>query len=276
MYESFFSCPVIDFSNVTTYFEQHYADSQAYEKLSGSFNQAPPFPSFWMESKARSIHPEIRSFGVFIRSVDFEQAKAEMSAIQFKVAPRWLLVGDIFDETSAQVFGPLFRTVLPIVETGETATANGDPVFWATNLVTGNPAEGDEIHITMDMLAPLSLALTFMHCKGVTLIDNAPPAPLQKKHLKKHRDAQPLVTYKTILIQPATRVLKEEGQIDELGIAKALHICRGHFKHFSEDRRLFGKLTGTFWWPSHIRGSEKAGIAIRDYQVNPSKDIERT
>lgn len=171
-------------------------------------------------------------------------------------------------------YGPLIRTTLPIVETGETAIANGDPVFWATDLTTNEPAEGDMIHVAMDMLAPLSLALTFMHCKGVELVDNVPPAPLQKKHLKKHRDARPLVTYKTILIQPATRVLKEEGQIDQQGMAKALHICRGHFKHFTEDRPLFGKLSGMFWWPSHIRGSENAGLAIRDYRVSPPKHGE--
>lgn len=272
MYESFFTCPVIDFSNVTAYFEQHYAESCAYESLSKSFNQAPPFPCFWMESKARSIHPELSTYGIFVRTIDFEQAKDEMKAIPFGVQPKWLLLGDIFDEMVAtKPYGPLIRTMLPIVETGETAIANGEPVFWATDLTTGEPAEGDMIHVAMDMLAPLSLALTFMHCKGVSLVDNIPPAPLQKKHLKKRRNAQPLVTYKTILIQSAMRVLKDEGHIDQHGMAKALHICRGHFKHFAEDRPLFGKLSGTFWWPSHIRGSENAGVAIRDYRVSPPK-----
>lgn len=270
MYESFFTCPVIDFSNVTEYFEQHYANSHAYEALSKSFNQAPPFPSFWMESKARPIHPELRTYGVFVRTIDFEQVSDELKVIPFEVKPKWLLLGDIFDEMVASYpYGPLIRTMLPILETGESAVANGEPAFWATDSTIGNPAEGDMIDVAADMLAPLSLALTFMHCKGVELVDNVPPEPLQKKHLKKHRDARPLVTYKTILIQPATRVLKEEGNIDQDGMAMALHICRGHFKHFTEVRPLFGKLSGTFWWPSHIRGSENAGVAIRDYKVSP-------
>lgn len=270
MYESFFTCPVIDFTNVTEYFEQHCAESRAYESLSKSFNQAPPFPSFWMESKARPIHPELCSYGVFVRTLDFEQVSDEMAAIPFDIKPKWLLVGDIFDEMIAEEpYGPIIRTMLPVLETGETAIADGHPRIWATDLTTGESAEGDMIHIAMDMIAPLSLALTFMHCKGVTLVDNVPPAPLQKKHLKRHRDGRPLVTYKTILIQPATRVLREEGQIETQGMAKALHICRGHFKHFSEDRPLFGKMSGTFWWPSHIRGSESAGVAIRDYKVSP-------
>src|ERR1039457_1905747 len=93
MYESFSTSPVIDFSNVTVYFEQHYTGSRAYESLSKSFNQAPPFPSFWMESKARSIHPELSTYGVFMRTIDFEQATDEMKVVRFEVEPKWLLLG---------------------------------------------------------------------------------------------------------------------------------------------------------------------------------------
>lgn len=84
MYESFFACPVIDFSNVTEYFERNYSESRAYESLSKSFNQAPPFACFWMESKARSIHPELRTYGVFVRTIDFEQVSDKMKTIRLK------------------------------------------------------------------------------------------------------------------------------------------------------------------------------------------------
>jgi hypothetical protein len=273
MYETFLSCPVIDFSNVTTYFEQHYVDMRAYASVARSFNQAPPFPSFWLESKARSLHPELTRYGIFVRSLEYSQVEDELKDVPFDQPPKWLLVGDIFTEASTRAYGPIFRLTLPIAETGETALSNGNPIIWATDLTTGQPAAGDAADIVLDMSAPMSLALTFMHCKGVTLVDNIPPAGLQKKHQRKNSgSAMPLVTYKTILIQPATRVLSVEGNIDSLGMEKALHICRGHFKHFSETRPLFGKLAGTFWWPSHIRGSEDAGTAVRDYSVRPPSD----
>ena len=35
---------------------------------------------------------------------------------------------------------------------------------------------------------------------------------------------------------------------------QALHICRGHFKTFTDIAPLFGKLRGTYWWADHIRG----------------------
>ncbi len=273
MYESFFDCPVIDFSNVTAFFEEHYVDSRAYASIAKSFNQAPPFQAFWMESKARPLHPELCTYGVFVRSLEFEQVEAELKGVPFERAPKWLLVGDIFDETSRRAYGPVFRITLPVLETGESAVVKDDPIIWATDLTTGQPVEGDAADVVLNMSAPMSLALTFMHCKGVTLVDNTPPAGLQKKHLRKHRgQVHPLVTYKTILIQPATRVLSVEGSIEQQGMAKALHICRGHFKHFSEDRPLFGRLSGTYWWPSHIRGLASTGIAVRDYRISPSSE----
>lgn len=59
-----------------------------------------------------------------------------------------------------------------------------------------------------------------------------------------------------------------EGRSGELGLRKALHICRGHFKHF-EDKPLFGRVRGTFWWGSMVRGTESKGKVIHDYEVTP-------
>ena len=47
---------------------------------------------------------------------------------------------------------------------------------------------------------------------------------------------------------------------------KALHICRGHFKDFS-NHGLFGKYRGTYWWPMHTRGSSDNGLVVKDYRV---------
>jgi hypothetical protein len=48
---------------------------------------------------------------------------------------------------------------------------------------------------------------------------------------------------------------------------KALHIARGHFAHYTEDRPLFGKYTGTFWRPAHVRGSADFGTVKSTYKV---------
>jgi hypothetical protein len=56
------------------------------------------------------------------------------------------------------------------------------------------------------------------------------------------------------------------GGKDGISLAKALHICRGHFKNF-DDKPLFGKLTGTYWWQPHVRGTAEAGIVEKDYRI---------
>lgn len=44
-------------------------------------------------------------------------------------------------------------------------------------------------------------------------------------------------------------------------------LVRGHFKTYTEEAPLFGKLTGTFWVPSHARGDASLGLAEKDYNL---------
>jgi hypothetical protein len=55
-----------------------------------------------------------------------------------------------------------------------------------------------------------------------------------------------------------------------------MHICRGHFKDFTE-KGLFGdqKMKGTFWWHSYVRGTPHR-VMFKDYNIsgptNPRKE----
>jgi len=72
--------------------------------------------------------------------------------------------------------------------------------------------------------------------------------------------------------EPMTKALKTEGGIEKSGPRKALHLVRGHFKSFSADKPLFGRVVGTFWWESSIRGSLAKGRVEKDYEVNPPQE----
>ncbi len=50
-------------------------------------------------------------------------------------------------------------------------------------------------------------------------------------------------------------------------VEKAMHICRGHFSRYTEEKPLFGKYAGLFWIPMHVRGSVKNGVVDKDYQL---------
>ena len=45
------------------------------------------------------------------------------------------------------------------------------------------------------------------------------------------------------------------------------HYCRGHFATYTEEKPLFGKYSGKFWIPAHVRGSVKNGAVVKDYCV---------
>lgn len=113
------------------------------------------------------------------------------------------------------------------------------------------------------VLLPL-LTLSFMNCKNVTLHSVCPSERLNHALLKRGRT--PHLTYKVLDIHPMKRILATEGRISEVGLQKALHICRGHFKNF-DNRPLFGKLRGQYWWDAHVRGDIKSGVVIKDYNV---------
>jgi len=112
------------------------------------------------------------------------------------------------------------------------------------------------------------LTFLFSNCRNVTVHDSTPALSRQQR-----RHGPPAITYKVLDIAPMTRVLHDEGDIEHNGIKKALHICRGHFSHYTSEKPLFGKYEGTFWTPMHLRGSAEHGIVVKDYQVEPRDDL---
>jgi hypothetical protein len=263
--------PVIDISNVFHYCIQHNLNIPGKQRNSfvDSLTLIPPFQECWMEGK--TSHPEVSTLGVQLK---FDTGAAGLGPTPKNVGlspePDHLLKGEIIVELRGARYLAAHRFTIPMTQDGTQCRVVDNGNFLGPALLVHKAmdvacsAEIDEL--AQDFIDAVCLALTFMHCKNVTVVDNCPAKPLQKKHLRTSR--YPLFTYKTIKIEPAKEVLRSVGNVAENGLAKALHICRGHFKVFDE-HPLFGKIQGKFWWPSHVRGSESAGVAVRDYRVNP-------
>jgi len=115
------------------------------------------------------------------------------------------------------------------------------------------------------------MGISMMHCRNVELVTNRPPLPLNKKNIKHH--GIPLTTYKTLTIEPVKKILDTEGRQGEVGVKKALHICRGHFKTY-RGRGLFGKLKGVFWWTEHHRGRKEYGEVIKGYEIKTQEESD--
>lgn len=151
--------------------------------------------------------------------------------------------------------------MVPITSTGNWSRFN--TIFSSDDL----PEDASEVMLGnfAKYVSPVLLAISFMHCKNVTMEQVVPPAPFSKKHQKKH--GRPLEKYHVLNIEPMKKVLRTEGQSEKTGLRQALHICRGHFKDFSKGTGLFGKYKGLYWWDSQVRGSHTEGIVDKDYNV---------
>lgn len=112
---------------------------------------------------------------------------------------------------------------------------------------------------------PLFAANSFMHCKNVEFVDQIPTKIENQKRKKKGK--LPFFRFKTLNIQGVRKIIDNEMEKQNVGLKKALHICRGHFATYTDENPLFGKITGTFWKPMHLRGNGKIGTIIKDYSV---------
>lgn len=135
-------------------------------------------------------------------------------------------------------------------------------VGWRNRL----PVQPDSsIRDFLDWMACVCLAtLTFMNCKNVTLKETSNEA--MRKAFERRRGCKPL-RYHVLNIESV--IARTRGASGGLSMFNALHMCRGHFKTFTKERPLFGKVAGRFWWGYQARGTPEAGVVVKDYRVKP-------
>jgi hypothetical protein len=111
--------------------------------------------------------------------------------------------------------------------------------------------------------------ITLLNCKNVHAREQPCDAKLAKRYEERHGHKRP--RYYVLDIEPMRQKFRDaNGGKDGISLAKALHICRGHFKNFDE-KPLFGKLKGTYWWQPHVRGDAEAGVVDKDYRIKLEK-----
>jgi hypothetical protein len=125
----------------------------------------------------------------------------------------------------------------------------------------------------LTLLVPCLMSICFLHIKGVTLTETAPPSKLIKRSRKEQKE--PPCTYHVLRIQPFRKILEREGGSAQAGVRKALHICRGtyHYYRDEEGHRFFGRGGNrVVWVPTHRRGSIERGLIDKSYKVEKPKE----
>jgi len=105
--------------------------------------------------------------------------------------------------------------------------------------------------------------LIFMNCHNVTLNRIAKPARAQRKFEKRYHVRRPsfhvIEVHKTMV-----RNVYEQGIANET--VMHAHMVRGHVKHYGEHNKLFGRIAGSWFWQSHVRG-DIGTPTVSDYRV---------
>lgn len=125
----------------------------------------------------------------------------------------------------------------------------------------GLPAMDEETIVALASLA-------FLHCKNVTTQEHRPSRQVARAL---QRDSLPIVTHKTIIVAGGSRRQSDAGATGVPDRGVSLHIVRGHFALYTEDKPLFGRpgQVGAYYHPQHTRGSAQVGTVDHDYKVGP-------
>jgi len=262
--------PVLLIDNVADYY--YTASDQEHWSVDRDFpNLAPPFPAFWCEHKMpRTIHskecgdtkmnPLIQHgrVGILVHGLTPEQ----FTAVDIPANGHWVLWCELFVDYGFRdrpIEGPHGSMFLCLDEQGAVI---GAP--WMQSYA--DAGYEDVMKSFMTWLHPTLLAISFLHCKNVRVEDNQVPKPLAKKYRERHRGVQP-TAYKTLVIEPLKQILRTEGKSGEHGLAKAMHICRGHFRDYRQGRGLFGKYKQLVWTPMTVRGTKGKEAPPREIEV---------
>jgi len=253
-----------------------------------------PYPELWLEyvpttTELKEKAPQIERVGVMARDLKYavnapEALRKQGNRRSDTVRPIELT---LYLKVGGRCYGPQALMVLWVEDDG---TLDTTAIINLTDRKSYNVQQGLADGIKVDkqgratigiqegymtegmrasfaiLLLPALYALQFMNCRNIEQEERQPPQTINERHRRQH---PPLVRYRVLKINrrgPTSHAAKTTG--DGQGL-NAYHICRGHFKHFTAERPLLGKHTGTFWWEDQARGSKKNGEIIKDYEVRP-------
>lgn len=249
---------------------------------------APPHDRLFVEFQHQPNRREIslNSWGVMIEGVRLQGEAAIGAETPALATEGWILKASLVCEfRKGEPVGPMAVWVIPLDQHGRPDRGDDEghgSVFMRPIQFEGGSPYGDvppervfefANELGASHLGPALLAISLMHCKNVDIRPVDPPERLSRNHAR--RNGRPLTRYYVLDVQPMRRVLDREGGAQANGLREALHICRGHFKTFSEDSPLFGKHTGTYWWESQVRGKAEHGVVEKDYRIRLDQGLGR-
>lgn len=264
--------PVILIDNVADYYFA-VSDQENWDLATDFPNLAPPFEAAWFEHRMpRVIHSREKGDTNIAAMIPrgrvglimFGTTRENLVGEDIPDNLRWSVIFDFFIDYgtavgSMGVQGPHGTVHIAVDADGRII---GEP--WIQTFC--EPGLEGPVRALITWCHPALLAISFLHCRNVRIVDEAVPKPLAKKYHARH-GVWP-ARYKTLEIHPLKEILRHEGKSESTGLKHALHICRGHFRDYREGKGLFGKYKTVVWTPATVRGTKSGHEKpTREYEI---------
>jgi len=234
----------------------------------------PPFPKTFIEFSALGLyktHHGLHAWGVLIESIDF------LDRGELLDSARWgLTCSVLLEPRKGYVCGPVAVSRMFARPDGtlDRFSAEGQ-VIGSHEWVRCSPEwfePGHEDRFTQEMesalwelIVPALFTISLLHSRNVIADEAVPDRRIDKKHFR--QTGRHLTKFKVLKLELLKTLLERDGEASTYGLEHALHMCRGHFKRYSDEAPLFGRFTGQWWWSAHKRGNPELGEVVKDYEV---------
>lgn len=175
------------------------------------------------------------------------------------------------------VQGPMVHVLMAVKENGDPATYRrgsrhaGErimqfrPIVDAGKMPEAAAAVGEH---GMLLVTPLLFGMSLMHYHRAS-VSEVDPTNTSASRRSERNHGRPLSKHHVLNVEPINEALNLRSRAREVGIKRALHEVRGHFKYYTPERPLFGgTYHGWVWCPNHTRGDPSAGRVDKDYRVH--------
>ena len=231
----------------------------------------PPWPRCWVEwpSHADGDHG-IRGGEGIAFWVETEPADSPVVATTpLPAGTAWQVTGvGPFWLVDGQVHGPMGSFMMVLDAEGQQVGEFGaHPLAWMERMLPGAESWRQFFAWFRSVSAVTMMTFKFANCRNVELVEQRPTR--QQRRARERRGELESVWH-TLVINPnlTRRLTVAERGCAADSPAKRLHICRGHFATYTEERPLFGRYAGRFWVPAHVRGLAEAGIVHKGYTAS--------
>jgi hypothetical protein len=269
--------------NITSASNQFHASFPVGESYDGgkiAHNLAPPFDGivFWSDAPPDGKAAGIGRYAVFMLAtphhIPTSPAKWELfftvvaefrgRAVQFSP---WIVIDVNADGTTPSlvyVDGKAGWMAGSIDNDGSVPSLPKIPIF-DLRVVMGLGGPEQNAFLLDWFIAPCLFAISLTHTKNVS-IERMPRLTPHSRKIKKRRADLPLIDHHQIVIRDRQGRVVDANSL-RTDHKNGMHVVRGHFSTYTKEAPLFGKVTGTFWVPAHIRGLESERVITSEYVV---------